>query len=336
MTIPPHLLRRLDYCPTWLALPVGFGIGALLAVTVLLWTPAVLGATLFVLLLGGAALLASSGEPVAVLVRAPEPEPPLEPPLPSAMMPALPPELPGLEMVRIPGGVFRMGSPADEAGRFDNEGPVHEVRVSAFTMMRVPVTRHLYLSIMQPETSLSEADEHPMTRVSWFAAVQFCNRLSQHQGLSPCYQIDGTNVQWDHDATGYRLPTEAEWEYACRAGTQSRWSWGDDERLLERYAWYAANSGGSVQPVGRKAPNPWGLHDMHGNVWEWCGDWHGPYGSHVQTNPTGPLAGRWRVLRGGSFFYPPEFLRSACRDDGLPVDQDDALGFRCVRVPPQL
>ena len=330
MTIPPHLLRRLDYCPTWLALPVGFGIGALLAVTVLLWTPAVLGATLFVLLLGGAALLASSGEPVAVLV--PEPEPRPEPrPEPEPV-----PVLPGLEMVRIPGGVFRMGSPADEAGRFDDEGPVHEVRVSAFTMMRVPVTRRLYLSIMQPETSLSEADEHPMTRVSWFAAAQFCNRLSQHQGLSPCYQIDGTNVQWEQGATGYRLPTEAEWEYACRAGTQSRFSFGDDERWLERYAWYAANSGGSVQAVGCKVPNPWGLYDMHGNVWEWCGDWYGRYDVHPQTNPTGPLAGRWRVIRGGSFFNPPEFLRSARRVRDPPEDQGGDLGFRCVRVPPQL
>jgi formylglycine-generating enzyme required for sulfatase activity len=312
------ILRRLDYCPVWLALPVGLGAGVLGAAAVLILTPAVVGAALFVLLLGGAALLAWSGEPVASLEQ--------------VLAPA--PTVPALEMVRIPGGVFRMGSPADETGRRDNEGPVHDVRVSAFEMIRVPVTRRLYQDIMQPDAPIPDADEHPMTEVSWFEAVQFCNRLSEHHGFTPCYRIDGHNVQWEQGAQGYRLPTEAEWEYACRAWTQSRFFCGHDERTLDRYAWYAANSQGAAQPVGRKAPNPWGLFDMHGNVWEWCWDWYGPYDERPQTDPTGPPEGISRVVRGGSFVNPPESLRSASRDRDLPVYRVGGAGFRCVRVPP--
>jgi formylglycine-generating enzyme required for sulfatase activity len=314
------ILRRLDYCPVWLALPVGLGAGVLGAVAVLTWTPAVVGAALFVLLLGGAALLAWSGEPVASLEQVPAPAPPM----------------PGLEMVRIPGGMFRMGSPADETGRFDNEGPVHTVRVSDFEMMRVPVTRRLYQAIMQPDTPIPDADERPMTEVSWLEAMQFCNRLSEHQGCAPCYRIDGHNVQWQQGAQGYRLPTEAEWEYACRAGTQSRFFCGDDERMLERYVWYAANSQGAAQPVGRKAPNPGGLFDMHGNVWEWCWDWYGPYDEHPQTDPTGPLEGRYRVVRGGSFVDSPGGLRSAFRVDAQPERRDACSSGSGVCASPQL
>ena len=314
-----HLLRRLDYCPVWLALPVGIGAGILGAAAVLTWTPAVVGAVLFVLLLGAAALLAWSGEPVARLVEMPTPAP----------------TIPGLEMVRIPGGVFRMGSPADETGRSEDEGPVHAVRVSAFEMMRVPVTRRLYQEIMQPDAPISDADERPMTEVSWFDALQFCNRLSEYQGCTPCYRIDGNNVQWDQHAQGYRLPTEAEWEYACRAGTQSRFFCGDDDRTLDRYAWYDANSQGAAQPVGRKAPNPWGLFDMHGNVWEWCWDWYGPYDEHQQTDPTGPPEGHFRVVRGGSFGSRPGACAPPDRGYVRPEIRLRLGGFRCVRVPPQ-
>jgi formylglycine-generating enzyme required for sulfatase activity len=271
------------------------------------------------LLLGGAARLAWSGEPVARL----------------AEMPALARAMPDLEMIRILGGVFRMGSPADEPGRSENEGPVHVVRVSTFEMMRVPVTRRLYQDIMQPDTPIPDADERPMTQVRWFNAVQFCNRLSEHQGCSPCYRIDGNDVQWEQGVDGYRLPTEAEWEYACRAGTQSRFCCGDDERTLERYAWYDANSHGATQPVGGKASNPWGLFDMHGNVWEWCWDWYGHYDEHPQTDPTGPPEGDFRVARGGSFDFSPERLRSAHRGIVRPVNRVWHVGFRCVRVPPQ-
>jgi formylglycine-generating enzyme required for sulfatase activity len=185
-------LRRLDSCPVWLALPVGIGVGVLGAAAVLIWTPAVVGAALFVLLLGGAALLSWSGEPVARLVEVPAPAP----------------TMPDLEMIRIPGGMFHMGSSADETGRSADEGPVHAVRVSAFEMMRVPVTRRLYQDLMQSDMPISDADEHPMTEVSWFEAVQFCNRLSEHQGCTPCYRIDGNRVQWEQHAQGYRNPPE--------------------------------------------------------------------------------------------------------------------------------
>src|SRR5262249_1486599 len=144
------------------------------------------------------------------------------------------------------------------------------------------------------------------------------------------------NVQWEQGAQGYRLPTEAEWEYACRAGTQSRFFCGDDEHTLDRYAWYYANSQRAAQPVGHKAPNPWGLFDMHGNVWEWCWDWdgHGAYDERPQTGPTGPPEGVSRMVRGGSFAFPPEALRSAYRGNFHPKYGCEYGGFRCVRVPP--
>ena len=267
-----RLLRRLDYCPAWLALPVGIGVGVLGAAAVLTWTPAVVGAALSVLLLGGAARLAWSGEPVARLAEVPTPAP----------------RVPGLEMVRYLAGCSTWAARRTKQAGLRMKAPCTQSVCPTFEMMRVPVTRRLYQEIMQPDAPIPDTDERLVTAVSWFDAIQFCNRLSEHQGCAPCYRIDGNNVQWEPRAQGYRLPTEAEWEYACRAGTQSRFFCGDDDRTLDRYAWYDANSQDAAQPVGRKASNPWGLLDMHGNVWEWCWDWYGPYDEHQQTDPTGP------------------------------------------------
>ena len=152
-------------------------------------------------------------------------------------------------------------------------------------------------------------------------------------------------------ATGYRLPTEAEWEYACRAGTQTRWSFGNDHRQLGEYAWYGENSDNEPQPVGRKKPNPWGLYDMHGNVCEWCWDWYGPYpqtpARSAMPDPVGPakpaivavfdqqgsvVKGTARLLRGGSFDGRARFLRSASRLRFWPDDWYSGIGFRCVRA----
>jgi len=152
-------------------------------------------------------------------------------------------------------------------------------------------------------------DDLPAENVTWSDAKDFCEHY------------------------GYRLPTEAEWEYAARAGTRTRYSFGDDEGKLSEYAWYNENSGGAPHPVGTLKPNPWGLHDMHGNVWEWCWDWYGSYLPEPQIDPVGPPAGNYRGLRGGSFVDRAEDLRSANRIRGGPENRIQNFGFRCARGP---
>jgi formylglycine-generating enzyme required for sulfatase activity len=151
--------------------------------------------------------------------------------------------------------------------------------------------------------------------------------------LSPCYRIEGEQVHRIPRSDGYRLLTEAEWEYACRAGTITRWSFGDEESRLSEFAWFGENAKGQPQPVAQKKPNPWGLYDMHGNVWEWVTDWHGDYPQNSQSDPTGPETGSNRVLRGGSVNFEPGKLRSAFRNWSQPEDRGKGVGFRCARSP---
>ena len=253
--------RRLDYLPAWLALTLGVGAG-ILASLLLFQTPPLMAGIGFVALLVGAVALAWSGEPVAIPVSPAEPPPPPQP-----VEPKPEPEPPSLvELVEIPAGVFFMGG--DE---YDDEKPVHQVRISAFRCMKFPATRRIYRNVMgnDPGWPEGEADDRPVNQVTWYDAIDFCNRLSEREGLTPAYRRDGDSVSWDATADGYRLLTEAEWEYACRAGTRTRYSFGDGEGKLGKYAWYDKNSGGRPHPVGTLKPNPWGLHDMHGNVREW-------------------------------------------------------------------
>ncbi len=173
--------------------------------------------------------------------------------------------------------------------------------------------------------------------VTWDDAIAFCNRLSDREGYRRCYRRRFKRWVCDWRADGYRLPTEAEWEYACRAGTTTRYAFGDDPERLGNYAWFAENASGQVQAVGQKWPNRWGLYDMHGNVWEWCWDRYSErYLPDEVVNPVGPASGSFRVVRGGSFDVSPELLRSARRDGDLPEVFAVSLGFRCVRVPPAL
>jgi len=245
-----------------------------------------------------------------------------------------------LLMVDLPGGRFLMGSPDSDDLAQDNEKPQHEVTVSPFRIAITPVTVELYRQVMlESFITTSEAEARlPATSVTWLNAIDFCNRLSERTGYRPCYSKWFGWWRCDWRADGYRLPTEAEWEYACRAGTTTRYSFGDDPADLDGHAWYKRNTY-TVQSVATKRANPWGLYDLHGNVWEWCWDWYGTYLPKPARNPRGPkrfFSIKRRVLRSVSFLHPPEDLRSAFRDGESPVHRKSlAGGFRCVRVPPQ-
>jgi formylglycine-generating enzyme required for sulfatase activity len=199
-----------------------------------------------------------------------------------------------------------------------------------------PLTQREYIRVARNNPShFAGSDRLPVESVSWFDAVTFCNAFSQKEGVAPFYTINGPSVQVpDWNGPGYRLPTEAEWEYACRAGTTTRFSFGDDEHALGQYAWYSANASKQTHPVGEKQPNAFGLYDMHGNVWEWCWDWYHA-GYHVQSlaeDPRGPDEATRRVNRGGDWYYGPQYARSAYREGGEPGLRSNRVGFRVARV----
>jgi formylglycine-generating enzyme required for sulfatase activity len=231
---------------------------------------------------------------------------------------------PLLDMVQVRGGSFWMGSRVDDARAYLDERPRHRVEVAPFWIGRYVVTQAEYRKVVEQSPGAPLGDDLPVNNVSWFDAVAFCNALSRREGYWPAYEVERTKVTWIPEADGYRLPTEVEWEYAARAGTETAWSFGDDEAQLGEYAWYAANSGGELHPVGEKKPNLWGLYDMHGNVYEWCWGWDGSY-------PTSPPVGSARVLRGGSFLFGPGSLRSAGRDRNSPDVRHERFGFRVAR-----
>jgi formylglycine-generating enzyme required for sulfatase activity len=234
-------------------------------------------------------------------------------------------------MVLIPAGTFTMG---DRNGRPDETQ--HSVSVDVFYLDRFPVTQELYQEVMGVNPSKHKARSNPVERTQWTDAVRFCNRCSEREGLTPCYDL--STWECNFDADGYRLPTEAEWEYACRAGGTAKYCFGDSEAELPRYAWFKPHSQGKPRPLGQKQPNRWGLHEMHGNVWEWCQDWYGEsyYQEAPALNPRGPATGKLRVLRGGAWDCTAEKLRSAYRHKEFPVYSDacfgaDSYGFRRAR-----
>ena len=239
----------------------------------------------------------------------------------------------GIEMVLLPAGQFTMG---DDGGEED-ERPARTVRVDAFYMDKCEVTQEAYEALMGKNPSKAKAPDKPVEQVSWYNATRYCNMRSLREGLEPCYDAD--TLDCDFSASGYRLPTEAEWEYACRAGTGTKYSFGNGPADLGRYGWFEGNSGNATHPVGRKQANPWGLHDVHGNVAEWCHDAYDDayYGVAPGENPTGPPAGDERVLRGGSWQSSEDVCRSSARYSDAPGFADvcfgyDAYGFRCVKA----
>ncbi len=217
-----------------------------------------------------------------------------------------------MEFKLIPAGTFTMGE-GDDA---------HEVTLTkSFKMGVHEVTQDQYEKVMGVNPSGFRGADNPVKKVSWNDAVEFCRKLSE----LPSEKAAG-NV--------YRLPTEAEWEYACRAGTTTKYSFGDDESELGNYAWSLENSGDKTHPVGGKKPNAWGLYDMHGNVWEWCQDWYGDYPSGSVTDPSGATSGSDRVLRGGGSSLAAEHCRSTSRLWSRPTDRFSGFGFRVVLVSP--
>jgi formylglycine-generating enzyme required for sulfatase activity len=243
----------------------------------------------------------------------------------------------------IPAGTFLMGSPLFEPHR-DGDEVQHTVMVSSFYMGKSAVTQKEWSGVMGTNPSHFEGDNLPVENVSWYDVIQYCNKRSIKEGLSPAYRIDKTRndpnnksvfldsvkwvVTWDRGANGYRLPTETEWEYACRAGTSTPYHSGNS---VEDAGWYVRTSKGGTRPVRQKQANLWGLYDMHGNVWEWCWDWYGAYPSNLQADPIGAISGASRVLRGGSWRSRWRDLRSANRDNGAPSNRFNFLGFRLVR-----
>jgi formylglycine-generating enzyme required for sulfatase activity len=212
-----------------------------------------------------------------------------------------------------------MGSPETERDRKPNEVPQHEVTITTpFYMGKYEVTQEQWDAVMAstlPNPSQFRGPKYPVQRVTWGRSVEFCEKLGRTTGRS------------------VRLPTEAEWEYACRAGTRTAFSFGDAYALTDAYAWFGDNAEQTAHPVGEKKPNPWGLYDMHGNVWEWCQDWHvDRYEAAAAADPQGPLSGTHRVLRGGSWLTGADGCRSAHRDPFNPNFRSANRGFRALMV----
>ncbi|GHV90483.1 hypothetical protein AGMMS50268_09860 [Spirochaetia bacterium] len=277
--------------------------------------------------------------------------------------PGAPPQRPVPDgFVRIEGGTFTMGSPSSEAERWDGEGPQHTVSISAFYMGKYEITQKEWVAVMGSNPSYFKGDNLPVENVSWYDAIEYCNKRSEKEGLRPAYTIDKSrldpnnnapttsetdwlndNIRWivtvNKNANGYRLPTEAEWEYACRAATTTPFSMGNNITTNQanyngNYP-YNNNAKGEFREkttaVGSFAPNRWGLYDMHGNVFEWCWDWHDDYSTITQTDPTGAASGSNRVLRGGGWFNDAQNLRSANRFVNTASNRYGNSGFRVVR-----
>ncbi|MCK5197300.1 MAG: formylglycine-generating enzyme family protein [Spirochaetales bacterium] len=235
-------------------------------------------------------------------------------------------------MVVVEGGTFQMESTSGDG----DEKPVHSVTGSSFYMSKYEVTQAEYKAVMgknPSDTSRGIGDNYPVNKVSWNEAVEYCNKLSRKEGLTPVYSGSGDNIKMNINANGYRLPTEAEWEYAAMGGTSTSSATYAGSNNIGSVAWYTDNSRGKTHPVGGKQANELGLYDMSGNVWEWCWDWYGGYSGGSQSDPTGKSSGSSRVHRGGGWSLYASICRSANRDSFSPSFRFSNLGFRLVRRP---
>ncbi|MFM7926364.1 MAG: formylglycine-generating enzyme family protein, partial [Pirellula sp.] len=233
----------------------------------------------------------------------------------------------GMKLVLIPKGTFKMGSPESEEGSNGDETQ-HEVTISKDYYLGVyEVTQAQYEKVSGKNPSHfqgaivgNENADLPVEKVSWHDAVEFCKKLSELPEEKKAGRV-------------YRLPTEAQWEYACRAGSKTAYSFDDEEGLLPVYGWFNRNSSNRTHTVGLLEPNAWGLYDMHGNVWEWCSDWYEKYPKGAVSDPSGPKEGSFRVFRGGSWSCRAAICRSGIRQGGDSSFQFRGLGFRLALSP---
>ena len=243
----------------------------------------------------------------------------------------------GIEMVALPGGEFLMGSDKGNA----DEAPPHRVRISPFLIDKFEVTHEMFAKAQLPNPShWQDNPRKPVERVRWRDAKQYCNERSLLENLKPCYNEKTSDFDCDYGASGYRLPTEAEWEYACRAGADAPYDFGPADKLRQ-FAWFADNSTDKTHIVGEKKSNRWGIFDLYGNVSEWCEDVYSPtfYKESLPLDPTGPPnPGKdvRRVMRGGSWKASADMCRATFRQGERTGDSDacfftDYCGFRCVR-----
>ena len=215
------------------------------------------------------------------------------------------------EMVWVEGGTFRMGATSEQGSdAYDFEKPVHSVTLSGYYIGKTEVTQALWKAVMGSNPSNLKGDDLPVESVSWDDCQEFIRELNA---------LTGQN---------FRLPTEAEWEFACRGGNNSRGYKYSGSNYIDNVAWYGGNSGDKTHPVATKLPNELGIYDMTGNVWEWCADWYGDYSSGAQTNPKGPYDGSYRVFRGGFWIISAEYCRSSFRNYGCPGNRIISLGLR--------
>jgi formylglycine-generating enzyme required for sulfatase activity len=224
-----------------------------------------------------------------------------------------------MEMVLIPAGEFMMGSPDSDRSAANDEKPQHRVRITqAFYLGKYPVTQEQWTAVMGENPSHFKGPKNPVEWVSWEDCQRFLTRLNEKPGLG----------KW-------QFPTEAQWEYACRAGSTTIFCFGNDESGLDEYGWYDKTSGGKPHPVGEKKPNAWGLYDMNGSIWQWCLDWYDPgyYAHSPVDDPTGPATGTERVSHGGSWASPARSARSANHGRIEAGHHGTHLGFRAALAP---
>lgn len=237
-----------------------------------------------------------------------------------------------MEFVLVPGGTFKMGNTFEQDG-FEDELPVHQVTLTDFYISTFEVTQAEWTAVMGSNPSTFKGDMKPVENISWFDAIDFCNKLSEKEGLKPAYTIGRNNrATCDWSANGYRLPTEAEWEYASRGGKESKGYIYSGSNAIDEVGFYKENSMSMSHPTGSKVPNELGIYDMSGNVWEWCWDWYSnSYSPEAVTNPHGVEQGIERCRRGGSWAQISKSARSSNRLGTPPELKFNYVGIRLVK-----